>query len=87
MPKNAPKIIDYIQEYKNILSPKLCEQIIKYYDSIDGLLPRLLRENEQIQCIVCNENVVDFVKLGQSQYPKLWNYADNVDTIEFLLKI
>ena len=36
MPKNAPKIIDYIQEYKNILSPKLCEQIIKYYDSIDG---------------------------------------------------
>ena len=36
MPKNSPKIIDYIQEYKNILSPKLCEQIIKYYDSIDG---------------------------------------------------
>ena len=36
MPKNVPKIIDYIQEYKNILSPKLCEQIIKYYDSIDG---------------------------------------------------
>ena len=30
MAKNAPKITDYIEEYKNILSPKLCQQIIKY---------------------------------------------------------
>ena len=59
----------------------------EYYDSLDSLLPRLHKESDQIQCIVCNENVVDFVKLGQSQYPKLWNYADNVDTIDFLLKI
>ena len=36
MTKKAPKITDYIEEYKNILSPKLCEQIIRYYNSIDG---------------------------------------------------
>ncbi len=59
----------------------------EYYESLDSLLPRLHMESEQIQCIVCNENVVDFVKFGQSQHPKLWNYADNIDTIEFLLKI
>ena len=31
--KVEPKIGDYIQEYPNILSPKLCNQIIKYYES------------------------------------------------------
>ena len=33
MAKKEPKIGDYIQEYPNILSPKLCEQIIKYYEA------------------------------------------------------
>ena len=27
------------------------------------------------------------IKFGETQNPKLWDYADNVDTIEFLLKI
>lgn len=59
----------------------------EYYNDFDTLLKRLHSESEQIQCIVSNENVVDFVKFGESQHPKLWNYADNVDTIEFLLKL
>jgi hypothetical protein len=59
----------------------------EYYSNFNTLLKRLEAESEQIQCIACNENVVDFVKLGKTQQPKLWNYADNVDTIEFLLKL
>jgi len=59
----------------------------EYYDDFNTLTTKLHSESEQIQCIVCNENVVDFVKLGESQRPKLWNYADNVDTLEFLLKL
>jgi hypothetical protein len=59
----------------------------EYYDSFDDLLARLRTESEEIQCIACNENVVDFVNFGQTQQPKLWNYADNVDTLDFLLKI
>jgi hypothetical protein len=27
------------------------------------------------------------VKFGQTQHPKLWDYADGVNTIEFLSKI
>ncbi len=59
----------------------------EYYDDYKKLLKKLQQDKEQIQCVVSNENVVDFVKLGNSQKPELWNYADNVDTIEFLLKL
>ena len=27
------------------------------------------------------------IAFGQTQHPKLWDYADNVDTISFLLTI
>ncbi len=59
----------------------------EYYEDFEILKSKLNSESEKIQCIVCNENVVDFVKFGQTQSPKLWNYADDRDTIEFLLKI
>ncbi|MDP3311935.1 acyl-CoA reductase [Lutibacter sp.] len=59
----------------------------EYYKTTEQLLRKLTLDGDKIQCIVSNENVVDFVKFGQTQHPKLWNYADDVDTIEFLLKI
>jgi len=59
----------------------------EHYENFDQLLVKLNSESEQIQCIACNENVVNFVEFGKTQHPKLWNYADNVDTIEFLLKL
>lgn len=49
-----------------------------------------LRENEdQIQCVVGNDmkdnpNYVDF---GQTQFPKLTDYADNIDTLKFLAEL
>ncbi|RXP57638.1 acyl-CoA reductase [Lutibacter sp. HS1-25] len=58
----------------------------EHYDDFEILTKKLKAESEQIQCIASNENVVDFVKFGKTQHPKLWNYADNVDTIEFLTK-
>lgn len=59
----------------------------EYYNNFNSLLQHLASKSEQIQCIACNENVVDFIKFGKTQHPKLWNYADNVDTIDFLLKL
>jgi len=59
----------------------------EYYDDFEVLLKKLDAEKSSIQCVVSNENVVDFVKFGQTQHPKLWNYADNVDTIQFILKL
>jgi hypothetical protein len=59
----------------------------EFYDSYENLLTKLEAEKEAIQCIVCNENDLNFVKFGQTQQPKLWDYADGVDTFKFLLNI
>ena len=57
------------------------------YDSIEDLQIRLQSETEQIQCIVSNNLVENSIDFGQTQKPNLWDYADNVDTITFLLTI
>ncbi|WP_069660006.1 acyl-CoA reductase [Arcticibacter eurypsychrophilus] len=44
--------------------------------------------NEQIQCVVVKEKLDlqnQQVMFGESQTPKLWDYADGVNTFEFLL--
>ena len=48
---------------------------------------KILAESENIQCIVANNFIKNEVKFGQTQHPKLWDYADGVNTIEFLSKI
>lgn len=57
----------------------------EFYENIDELQIRLQAESEQIQCIVSNNLVKNSTDFGQTQKPNLWDYADNVDTISFLL--
>jgi len=59
----------------------------EYYDSIEELQIRLQSENEQIQCIVSNNLIKNSIDFGQTQKPNLWDYADNINTISFLLTI
>ena len=56
----------------------------EYYESLDQLQERLENENDQIQCIVSNNLVKESIAFGTTQKPKLWDYADNVDTVLFL---
>ena len=58
----------------------------EYYDSEDELRDRLHQEKDQIQCIVSNGFTEDEVAFGQTQQPGLTDYADGVDTVEFLLR-
>ena len=63
------------------------------YDDISGLKKNLLNTIEQLQCIVFEGNYLsdDFllenirVDFGKTQKPALWDYADGVDTVDFLL--
>ena len=48
---------------------------------------KILSDSENIQCIVANNFIENEVKFGQTQHPNLWDYADGVNTIEFLSKI
>lgn len=55
------------------------------YNKLEDLERRLLVENNQVQCIVGGAKLkIEHEKFGNSQYPGLSEYADNVDVITFL---
>ena len=56
----------------------------EYYEDITDLQICLATDAEQIQCVVSNNLIENAIPFGQTQQPKLWDYADNVDTLEFL---
>jgi hypothetical protein len=44
--------------------------------------------HDQIQCIISiDKNITGAVPPGRSQFPELWEYADGVDTMEFLMTL
>ena len=45
------------------------------------------REKENIQCVVSNFDINGQVNFGESQSPNLWDYADDIDTLDFLLNL
>ena len=59
----------------------------EYYSSYDKLLLKIKSDKEFIQCVVSNKTEPGFVKFGQSQQPNLWDYADDIDSVNFLLKL
>lgn len=68
---SAVSVVNY-QQYKNT------EEVKKY----------LLSEKDKLQCVVGNANYIEnVIPFGKSQQPELWDYADGVDTIEFLTKL
>ncbi len=56
------------------------------YQSIESVFETLLKDRDSLQCIASNEShpALPIVPLGSTQSPTLWDYADGVDTIEFL---
>jgi len=54
----------------------------EYYDSQYNLEHQTEQMKERIQCVVGRQHLA----FGQTQSPHLWDYADGIDTIEFLLK-
>lgn len=57
-----------------------------YYEDEGSLRNEILALQDELQCIVANVNIegVKTYGFGQTQAPELWDYADGVDTMEFL---
>jgi hypothetical protein len=75
-----------IKEDESFASP-IATIFYEYYSDINELKEKLKADSEKIQCIVSkgfNESEIAF---GQTQYPQLWDYADGVNTLDFLAKI
>ncbi len=57
------------------------------YESLEAIKSKLKSDEDKIQCVVADGIIENNINFGQTQLPQLWDYADNVDTITFLLKI
>lgn len=75
-----------IKEDESYGSP-IATLFYEYYDSIEDLKNKISSDSQKIQCVVSSGIFDNEVTFGQTQLPNLWDYADNVDTITFLLKI
>ncbi len=69
-----------LTENKNLHSPLA----VLYYEVVDDLKKALQNiSQDDLQCIVGK----DFISFGQSQQPSLSDYADNIDTMKWLMKL
>ena len=75
-----------IKEDASYASP-IASVFYEYYDDFEVLKSKLSAEKDQIQCIVSNNLIDNSIAFGETQKPNLWDYADDVDTISFLLKV
>lgn len=75
-----------IKEDESYASP-IASVFYEYYDSLDDLKIKLWEDREQIQCVVADNVVENEVAFGQTQHPKLSDYADGVNTLAFLATI
>ncbi len=75
-----------IKEDESYSSP-IATVFYEYYDNPIDLKIKLHQEKDNIQCIVSKSFIENEIPFGQTQYPSLWDYADGVNTLEFLSKI
>ena len=82
---NKEKFLDtgylLLKESRELSSP-VSVLYYEFYDSSEQLSGQVTGLMEKIQCITGKNNI----PFGQAQFPKLWDYADNADTLDFLLK-
>ena len=75
-----------IKEDESYASP-IATVFYEYYDDAENLKIKLHEDQDKIQCIVANNFIENEIKFGQTQHPKLWDYADGINTLEFLSTI
>jgi len=72
-----------IKEDSSYASP-ISSVFYEFYDNLESLQLRLNNDQDLIQCVVSNDLIANSLPFGTTQKPALWDYADDVDTIDFL---
>jgi hypothetical protein len=78
-----------LREDKALSSP-LAVLFYEYYDDLASAQKTLAEQAENIQCVVSAATLTipsQVVAFGQSQQPALWDYADGIDTMDFLVSL
>jgi hypothetical protein len=75
-----------IKEDASYASP-ISSVFYEFYDNLNEIKNKLSNDAEQIQCVVSNNLIENSISFGNTQKPRLWDYADNIDTLAFLIPL
>tara|TARA_B100000989_G_scaffold256348_1_gene205520 strand:- start:641 stop:1498 length:858 start_codon:yes stop_codon:yes gene_type:complete len=75
----------FLMSQSKEINPPISIIYYDYYDDISQVANFINEKSNQIQCIVTNLQIDNSTGFGEAQDPKLDQYADNRDTINFLL--
>ena len=76
-----------LKEDESLTSP-LAVLFYETYTSLSDVQKSLVEKAGNIQCVVsASPAITDTIPFGKSQQPKLWDYADNINTVEFLMSL
>ena len=75
-----------LKEDKGFSSP-IAVIFYETYKSLTEINKTIKAETENIQAIVSNAGIDGEIDFGKAQKPELWDFADGVDTLDFLLKL
>lgn len=71
-----------MKEDKSLLSP-VAMLYYEFYNDMNTVEQFVEENAEQLQCVVSKKDIA----FGTTQKPNLWDYADGVDTVEFLREL
>ena len=75
----------FLMSQSKEINPPISVIYYDYYDDLSQVCDLIKEKRNQIQCIVTNLQIKNSIRFGEAQDPKLDQYADNSDTINFLL--
>lgn len=76
-----------VQESKGLVSP-ISVLFYETFHTLHDLRHKLAAVKEKTQCIVSAHSWLEgSIAFGEAQRPMVWEYADGVDTMDFLLKL
>ena len=75
-----------LKEDRKLHAPISCA-FYEFYNNIKDLKTKLHDIKDSLQCIVSKKRSIKTISFGSTQNPSFQDYADNIDTIEFLINI
>ena len=69
------------------ITPPIATLFYEEYSQLKQLEKKIKLKRENIQCVVSKNVFSKSISFGETQKPKLWDYADGVDTLNFLLTL
>lgn len=86
---NGDPFIDFefiLLQNKPMLKSPLGVLHYNFYENVTEVNSFIQENSAYIQCVVSSESTsFNEVNFGQTQQPKLWDFADQIDTLQFLL--